>query len=246
MKTKLTSQALRLGLIFSFFILATGGAWAWYHVIPKQFPVSYAFQAREHVPGLSFKAEPVTGNAVEILATTNLINGTFARSGGQRFMVFMGTWDGQDPKQMSVVGHTPDICWVGAGWTQMPMNHPDKLELDFRGTRLPFEVRVFKAPQGNHLELTVWATLVSGQVYQEVGRFVLPEDAPEAWRARSAYGARHVLKGQLFKAISERIPGTGNKQFVRFSTPLTGDLPPALDSLKQFGEQWLELQVTRR
>ena len=237
------SPLFAVGLLTLLFFAATGGAWAWYHVAPRTFPVAYSFKARSEIAGFKFEPEPLSGNAIEVLATTNLFNGAFTGQGGRRYLAFMGTWDGQDSKQLSVVGHTPDICWIGTGWTHVPMELPDKMNLQFGFDIIPFEVRVFKAPQGNHLELTVWATLVSGQLYEEVGRFNLPDSAPQAWKARSAFGARHVLKGQLFKAIRDRIPGTGSKQFVRFSTPLKGNLNAAIEELRRFGEQWLELKA---
>lgn len=59
------------------FVAAVAGAWAWYHVDPKRFPVSYAFHAVDTIAGYEFKAEPVGDEAVQTLATTNLFNGLF-------------------------------------------------------------------------------------------------------------------------------------------------------------------------
>lgn len=239
-------QRLQLTLLAGLFLLATGGAWAWYHVAPRQFPVSYRFQAGEQVKGWRFRAEPVAPTAVETLATTNLFNGTFTSDRGERVTAFMGTWDADNKEQMSVVGHTPDVCWVGAGWRPIALDHPDKLPLRLGSEVIPFEARTFQAPGSGHLELTVWCTLVSGQVFEETGRFVPPADAGDAPRkALQAEGARHTLKSKLFKVVSDRIPGSGSKQFVRFSTAIQGDWKPAFERLQQFGEQWLQVQVER-
>ena len=208
--------------LLALFLASTGGAWAWFNVMPKQFPVSYAFRPRPEVPGWTFKPEPVSEQAQEILATTNLFNGVFTNASGERITVFVGTWDANNPKQMAVVGHTPDVCWVGAGWTPVQGRHPDKLPLYFGTNTMPFEARTFMTPDRRSEELTVWCTLVSGQIYEETSRFSLPDAAKNlTGRERQAYGARHGLKGKLMKAIGDRIPGTGSKQFVRLDRKST-------------------------
>ena len=237
-------RLLRLLLLTGLFLLATGGAWAWYNIKPRQFPVSYVFRATNHITGHYFKPEPVGEEAVQVLATTNLFNGSFIGPTAERFTTFMGTWDAANAKQMGVVGHTPDVCWVGSGWTPVSVGHPDKLDLEFNGVKIPFEVRTFRPPVGEHLELTVWCTLISGQVFSENDRFVLGADAPEDRQARQAQASRHLLRSNMLRVIRDRIPGNGSKQFVRFSTGLEGDWPAALERLRQFGQRWLELQVT--
>ncbi len=240
------TRLVRLLILTGCFLLAAGGAWAWYNVNPRQSPTSYAFKASSHPVGYYFKAEPVGEEAIQILATTNLVNGTFIGPTAERLMAFMGTWDGTDSKQAAVVGHTPDVCWVGNGWTPVALGHPDKLELEFQGTKIPFELRTFRAPMGNHLELTVWCTLISGQVFSESDRFELSEGASQDLQEKQAQGSRHLLRSNFLRMIRERVPGTGAKQFVRFSTGVEGDWHPALERLRVFGQRWLELQVTRR
>jgi hypothetical protein len=231
-------------LLSLLFLSATGGAWAWYHVAPKQFAVSYHFDATNTVAGWQFRPEPVPENAVEILATTNLFNGTFFNERGERITVFMGTWDADNPKQLSVVGHTPDVCWVGAGWKPVRTEHPAKLPLTFGPHQIPFEARTFLTPDGRQRELTVWCTVVSGQVFEETARFeVAPTDAGANRKQLQAEGARSTLKSKLVKAIGERIPGSGTKQFVRFSTATGTAWQAPFASLQRFGEHWLHLQA---
>ncbi len=231
-------------LLALLFLSATGGAWAWYHVAPKQFPVSYHFDATNVVSGWRFRAEPVAEQAMEILATTNLFNGTFFNEEGERVTVFMGTWDAGNPKQLSVVGHTPDVCWVGAGWKPVRAEHPDKLPLHFGPDTIPFEARTFLTPDGRQRELTVWCTLVSGQVFEETSRFELGAEANGSSRkVLQDAGARHALKSKFLKAITDRIPGEGTKQFVRFSTSFGSDGQAAFTRLDEFGRRWLQLQA---
>lgn len=233
-------------LLALLFAGATGGAWSWYHVAPKQVAISYRFAVTNAVPGWTFRPEPVAEQAVEILATTNLFNGTFYTERGERVTVFMGTWDADNPKQLSVVGHTPDVCWVGAGWKPVGAGHPDKLPLRYGTNTIPFEARTFLTPDGRSRELTVWCTLVSGQLFEETARFELTEEtAGKSAEELKTLGARHTLKSKFMKAVGERIPGNGTKQFVRFSTSAGSDWSASYALLGRFGERWLQLEVSR-
>lgn len=224
------------------FLGATGAAWGWYHLAPKQFFTSYRFQPRSVVPGWTFVPEAVSEGARETLATTNLFNGSFTNSMGERVTVFMGTWDAGNPSQMSVVAHTPDVCWVGVGWAPISGDYPDKLPLDFGTNSLRFELRAFATPDRRSKEMTVWCTLVNGQVYEEPSRFTVDDEATrESRRARALPGGRHNALANLKNAISKRIPGSGSKQFVRFSAPVRRDMQASIELLESFSSKWLEL-----
>ncbi len=239
------SHALAPSVLGVLFILATGGAWAWFNISPKQFPVSYHFNPRPDIPGWTFSPDPISEQARDILSTTNLFNGFYTNASGARITAFMGTWDANNPKQMGVVGHTPDVCWVGAGWEPVSGGHPDKINVRFGTNSIPFEARTFLTPDKRSRELTSWCTLVSGQVFAEEGRFELSDDAKaKVGAARRASGSRHSLRSKLTKSILERIPGTGAKQFVRFSTSSGGDPEASFALLQDFGAKWLELQVS--
>lgn len=236
------SRLFQAAVLTVMFVGAVAGAWAWYHVNPKRFPVSYAFHAVDSIAGYEFKAEPVGDEAVQTLATTNLFNGLFRSDSGERFTVFMGTWDAARSKELAVVGHTPDICWVGAGAVPVSVGQPDQMELDFSGTKIPFEVRAFQMPgTTKHLELTVWCTLISGQVFAESDRFELKDSSVETPDARKTVAGRRLARMHLVRAIRERVPGDGSKQFVRFSTSLDGDWQTALGRLAGFSKRWLQL-----
>lgn len=233
---------MRLLLLNAFFFLAVTGAWAWYHVAPPAPPVRYSFSLNTNLNGFKFKSEPISEKAAKTLATTNLFNGTFYGPKGERITAFMGEWRAENSKEMSVVQHTPDVCWVGAGWMPVRSDHPSQITFDFEGTELPFEVRTFAAPSGVHRELTVWCTLVNGQVYEEIRRFASP-DLHQDPRGRRSAGSRRLAASYLLNAISRRTAGTGDKQFIRFSATLAGDWQPVLHDLQAFAHQWLRLEV---
>jgi hypothetical protein len=128
---------------------------------------------------------------------------------------------------------------VGAG-------HPDKLPLRYGTNTIPFEARTFLTPDGRSRELTVWCTLVSGQLFEETARFELTEEtAGKSAEELKTLGARHTLKSKFMKAVGERIPGNGTKQFVRFSTSAGSDWSASYALLGRFGERWLQLEVSR-
>jgi hypothetical protein len=243
--------ARRAFILAALFLFAVGGAWAWYNVNPRKFETAYTFSFRESPAGWTYQAFPVDPTAVEILSTTNLVNGIFRPEGkrGPEFGVFMGTWDAAVSKQMGVVAHTPDICWVGAGFVPVSLGQPGSTELEFNGTRVPFELRAFKAPDGSFHELTLWCTLVSGQVYEESVRFE-PETPRAGNGAKDALtlrdeSSRVHLRSQFLRILGNRIPGDGSKQFVRYSTRIEDrNWEPALKRLKDFAQVWLSLAVT--
>jgi len=235
----------RIGLLLSaLFILAVGGAWGWFHINPRQFDVSYRFIPVTQVQGWKYTETQVSKAVIETLATTNLVNGSFEGPHGERFTVFLGTWDGRDSKQLSVVAHSPDVCWVGAGWKPVPADLPERFTLRFGTNEIPFEVSLFEAPGGGFRELTVWCTLVGGQVYEERGRFVVQASGANE-RKLSAAGARHGLRSRIVRAIGDRIPGNGTKQFVRFSMRAEANPKTSITKLSEFGTRWLALEQLR-
>lgn len=227
------------------FVAATAGAWAWFNVATPVREDSLEFQPRAQLPGTEFKPMPIDERDMEVLANTNLLSGRFSSKDAGDFIVFFGDWRATSARQMNVVQHTPDICWVGGGWVAVDVGQPSKIEIDFGGRKIPFECRAFRAPRSDHVELTVWCTLVSGQLFEEGERFEAEQDLKKDVRTRQASANRRRGSEQFFRVLRERIPGDGSKQFVRFSTAVRNDTPRALERLKAFGQRWLELKVNR-
>ncbi len=233
-------------LILSLFITATGGAWAWYHVNPPEIKTFWEFAPKAQLGQAHFTPIPVGQEAMEMLSSTNLINGRFVYDDKRQFTVFFGDWRARSAREMNVVQHTPDICWVGAGWTVVDKNLPSKVDLSLDGHKVPFVCRVFGAPRGDHQELTLWCTLVGGQLYDEGERFASEQDAEEKKEIRKHASARRRALEQFTRAVQHRIASDGSKQFARFSTTIRGDPVRSLTQLVEFGERWLELKSTER
>lgn len=237
-------QWARMLFIASLFLAATGGAWAWFHVSPPVPEFSHEFLPRPTLPGSRFKAIPISAQAMETLANTNLLNGQFKFDSGGDFTVFFGDWRARSAREMNVVQHTPDVCWVGAGWTAIDLKLPSKVELTFNGYKIPFECRAFRAPRGHHQELTLWCTLVSGQVFDEGERFESERAGTNDVRTRQSSANRRRGVEQFSQVVRQRIAGNGSKQFVRFSTEIRGDPNQSIQELVAFGQKWLELKTT--
>jgi hypothetical protein len=223
------------------FLTASVGAWSWFHVNPHKFSTVYEFTARTNIQGFSYVPEALNEKVTDILATTNIVSGRFSNKDGELYTVFLGDWSERSARQMTVVGHTPDICWVEVGWKILELGQPDKVILDFGGTKIPFECRVFKDRDGRQVELAVWCTIVSGQVFEEGERFISAEDD----KRKNLYTVGRQRSVTMFlNAVSRRIPSTGTKQFVRFSVPVHRDWHLAVAQVKAFADKWLELKIS--
>jgi len=174
-----------------------------------------------------------------ILATTNLVNGSFAGPGGRRVTVFAAEWTARDGQSMSVVQHTPDVCWVSGGWLPVRLGQPEQVEIEIAGRRLPFECRVFGGPGGFRKELVVWCTLVGGQVLAEPDRWVTETDATVDRGERFVIAGRRMATGQFLDNVRNRRKASGEKRFVRLSAPVDGEWPEALEELRRFAPGWI-------
>ena len=249
-------SGLPLVVVLVLFALAVGGAWGWFHLWPRSFANHLRLEVRRAIPGFAFTNEVMTAEALDTLAvsTNDLVSGAFFRTPAgagplpERFNVFYAGWSARSAKEMSVVMHTPDVCWVGAGAVPLALGQPEWVELTLGAAAVPFECRVFELQPGQR-ELTLWCTLVNGQIYGEAYRFAPPAQRPDGAPGRDAARAqvdagRRAGGNQFLHAVRERVPGTGEKQFVRFSTNVEGrDWQRALNRLQRFSADWLRLQV---
>lgn len=85
--------------------------------------------------------------------------------GGRRLSVYMAYWTPGKMSQRLVAGHTPDVCWVGNGWTKVSAETVTNFG-DAKRLLPPAESRCFQA-QGR-LEY-VWFWHVVGAGVQSYG-----------------------------------------------------------------------------
>jgi len=232
---------LLLGLFFGLIVAAR----AWFWSAPSTPTEFLRFTVNREPAQWKFIAEPVGDVAQGILATTNLFNGIFVGPKDQRIIVFAAHWLAESSEAMSVVQHTPDICWVGAGWKPSLVGQPERVQLTVGDRTVPFECRVFTPPSGHGQELVVWCTLVGGALMQETDRWSIEQSTEVESRTRFDWAARRVGANQFVKNFLQRRRGIGEKQFVRFSTSMTDGWEAALERLKSFAPQWLELSSSQ-
>ncbi len=230
-------------IVTALFLATIVGAWAWFNVAAAKDLETIRFGVRSNIDGWRFEPEPIGKQAQEILATTNLINGIFSAQDGRRVMVFAADWRADSSQAMSVVQHTPDICWVGAGWLPADMGQPDQIQLELSGRVVPFECRVFAPPGGAGRELVLWCTLVGGTFLQESGRWATEENANVSSRTRFDSAGRRLASNQFLKNVANRRTAIGEKQFVRLSVPVKGEWTSSLEELKAFVPVWLSVEV---
>ncbi len=230
------------GLFFGLVLAAR----AWFWTAPDPSAEYLRFEVRSSVPDWAFHAEPVGEVAQGVLATTNLFNGTFSGPNGLRITTFSADWRADSSAAMSVVHHTPDICWVGVGMKATSLGQPQSVTLKFGDRAAPFECRVFALPHDPSRELVLWCTLVGGSFRPEPTRWSIEDEAGDQGRELRFWSARRIAAGHFLENVSQHRRGIGEKQFVRFSTRVNESWENSLDLLRTFASEWLELRASRR
>jgi hypothetical protein len=251
-------------ILLALFASAITAAWAWFNTAPQSDANLIWIQTSTNIPGYSFTPEPLSKAALEILGTPEYINGTFtpldagndSSDQDQVIRIFAATWSASSKQGMTVVQHTPDVCWVGVGWTPIDAGQPKQVELeipiataennrdsDLPGTvKIPFECRVFRSPDGRSQELVIWCTLVSGRVLPEQSRFE-PQKADShesSNKERQLAAGRRLSAGYFAESFKQRIGGRGTKQFMRLSAQADRETSAALEHLTITGPRFLQ------
>lgn len=129
----------------------------------------------------------------------------------------------EDPREIGLFVHTPDRCWVQAGWTLVP-THPDLVQVDLQGCSIGFERRLFRI--GDRFELVYFTGLVAGQTLPyrldhnlSVSLRVLAEGAEDRTHGANRWNDS-LLWRRVWDSFLSRRPLLGPKQFLRVSTPV--------------------------
>jgi hypothetical protein len=224
------------------FGLAVLGTWilVQFRIRPSENPLFFA--GRTEMLGYRFQAVPLGLRVAEMLATTQLLNGHFFDSRSNRVSVFQADWKAGEVNDDKVLGHTPELCWVGTGFRTVRLGEPSQVVMELAGHRVPFQCRILKHPGLPNPEITLWAACIDGRwddyslgQLADMGKpdTTLRSYLRDVWRTLSTRWAavRRVALQPL--AIS------GPKQFVRLSLPVTNEWPAALADLECFAQAWL-------
>jgi hypothetical protein len=235
-------------LLAALFFICVGGAWFWvWHGQPSQSEALW-FEARTHLEGLPFTPEALDPGTLAKLGTTNIVNGRFTNDSPFESAVFLASWTAENGRNISLVEHTPDLCWPFIGWRPVELGQPNQIDISFQSLAMPFECRIFESAGGTRRELVVWCSLLGGKVMPELDLLRLsPKASTERYSdhgSRSVTVRRRLKITQFIGLITHRLPTQGNRQMVRFSLPLNADWHEGLEQVAAFGPQWLGLTRT--
>jgi hypothetical protein len=218
-------------------------AWGWYHVLPPKPTTKFYFLISTNIPGWDYKPILLSTEAKKILATGDILNGTFFSHKGERLSVFLAEWKAGKHNSLDVVAHTPDICWSNAGWISTQSHYGDSIEMHFSERPIPFETRIFEEPRGGTQEIAFWCTLVNGQIYSELNGFA-PAETPKKNNQLSLNStARRLSAGHFLNALSRRNLGAGTKQFLRISTEISKQTQGELSLIQNFINDGISLHT---
>ena len=230
-------------------VAAITGAFGWMHLGATDAAQGMRLETAESVSGYEFTPESLSELASEMLLTTNYVNGVFRREGESPVTVFAADWQ-SDGSGLTVVQHTPDICWVQGGWTYGELGLPSSVELEISsGTggatvSIPFECRLFVSPDRVRKELTLWTTILGGVPVAESPSIAADNDLPSFFQHGKIRGpiTRTKMAARRFtEAVGRKAFATGDKQFIRFSITASHDRKDDLDQLRNFASRWLSL-----
>jgi hypothetical protein len=179
----------------------------------------------------SFDENPLSEEVLNKLGNGDIKNGVFRNSQSSlQVRYFLGKWDPSNPKQMAVVSHTPDICWVGAGWKAIDLDQPSVTYIPWldagsgKTLEIEFQTRVFEHVLSKERELAMWCTLVDGRPIVEPkiideNNMVLSKNLFK--RALGSLRNSQLALNRFHTALTERKSWSGPKTFLRISMPLS-------------------------
>jgi hypothetical protein len=208
----------------------------WYSVEGTHTRISLTENA--NIPGWIFDEIPISESAERLLVADHTINGEFRNGNGEAIRVFSAKRLVENANEIGLFVHTPDRCWVQAGWRIHPIT-PEIQEITLHGKNLQVERRLFQIGQGK--ELVYFFGLVNGHPLP----YRLDHNLARA--ARVAESTTRVKPAadlhfwqRLWTSFSSRHKLSGPKHFVRISTPVQSDDLFAADSrLQSFATKWL-------
>jgi hypothetical protein len=218
------------------------GAWIGVQsrIRPSDNPVF--FKGRTEMPEYRFQAVPLGHQVSEMLATTQLLNGHFFDSRSNRVSVFQADWKAGEGDRDNVLGHTPEICWVGGGFRNVRLGEPSQVFVELAGYRVPFRCRILTHPGLPTPEISLWAACIDGRwddvllgTSADIGK---PDTTLRSY-LRDVGLTLSMRWSAVWRVALHPFADSGPKQFVRLSLPVTHDWRISLADLESFAQAWL-------
>lgn len=149
------------------------------------------------------QSEAGTEKVEEVLRFDDACFREYYHGGVSGFSVYIAYWNpGKMPVQL-VASHTPDQCWVEAGWTSVEANH--RVSLGGSKAKLrPAQGRVFRDAHGLVQHVLFWH-LIGNKLY-DYGTRVSIVPSPWNWWRDVALGAVVVPREQYFIRLTSARP----------------------------------------
>jgi hypothetical protein len=224
------------------FGLAVLGTWIGVQsrIRPAANPVFFA--GRTEMSGYRFQTVPLGQQVAKTLATTRLLNGHFFDSRSNRVSVFQADWKAGEGDRGNLLGHTPEICWVGGGFQTVRLGEPYQVVVELSGHRVPFQCRILTHPGVPTLEITLWSACIDGR-WDNVVLGPLADMGKPDITLRSYVrdvGSNFSTRVDAIRRMAlQPFAFSGPKQFVRLSLPVTDGWTAALADLEKFAQAWL-------
>lgn len=201
------------------------------------------FGEQQNIAGWQYEEVPISESAERVIDADKMFNGTFINESGQVVRVYSAKRYVEKSNEIGLFNHTPDRCWIAAGWKIVPEN-PQFIERNVHGVPMLLERRIFRA--GTRRELVYFGALVGGKPlpyrldqYLSAG---LRRDSGE--RGDNAGTMDRISQGRVWSwawdSFIERTPLAGPQQLIRISTTLQGGEKAADELLSSFLEKWLK------
>lgn len=197
-----------------------------------------------NITGWAYEPMQISRTEEIMLDANRTFSARFTR-GKEEVTAFSAKRYSENPNEIGLFVHTPDRCWVEAGWKLQPVT-PDLVEVEIGGIRASAERRIFTWRSGER-QLVYFIGLAGGQpVPYRLDHNVSVSLRRQMQKSSEAVGGKMRASdgkfwGRIWECFTERRPMLGPKQFLRVATPIYGsDISGADARLKELLAAWLK------
>jgi hypothetical protein len=183
---------------------------------------------------------PLSPRAKSILRPTEYVNSRYTLANGQTFSAFYANWNADSQTDITVIQHTPDVCWTLEGWR--PIGKADRIVCSLSNVSIPFKCRIFENQASKRKEIVFWCALANSSPIEESGMFEILQPSAGENLDWSNSASTYVRAENFMTIVSKKISGGGKKQFLRVSTELLNSEQSAKENIKTFISSWVGIR----
>lgn len=238
-KTKSVLNLLSIILIFSLALILP---MFWVELRLKTRSKTQRIKAMNILSNYNYQPINPGKNTEIILETTNILNGHFFDYRSNRYSVFHAIWEKGEGLGGNVLAHSPDMCWIGAGFQPLNIGSPTIVSLEFNKIYIECECRVMLLPDKESREIAIWFATVDGSFYPPIGK-------QNGDKNQLAPHQKQIFDN-LFNPILNRclqfthllldpISINSEKQYFRISKRFDGDWNDEIQEVQKFAQDWI-------